>query len=934
MILGNGRLKLIRAKPAEIAATVNAATLAASPRSRCRCSYNPHHLALRPGTRLGAYEVTAQIGEGGMGQVYRATDTKLKRQVAIKILPPSLAADHNRLARFQREAEVLASLNHPHIAHIYGLEDAGGVKALVMELVEGEDLAQRIAGGPIPLNDALPIAKQIAEALEAAHEQGIIHRDLKPANIKVRPDGTVKVLDFGLAKALEPAGIASSSASMSPTLTTPAMTQAGMILGTAAYMSPEQARGRTVDKRTDVWAFGAVLYEMLTGQRAFGGDDVAETLAAVIKDTPKYDALPAGTPRRLRRLLERCLERDVKMRLRDIGEARIELVAFETGATGEDAPGRSPAAASSHAAWIVAGVVAGAAVAGLAMFMWGGPPSAPVAAPRARFQLTLPEPAQPVPTSGGSIGVSPDGSFIVFAAGSADKRQLWLRPIDADGAKPLAGTEGGGLPFWSPDSASLGFFAGGKLKRLEVNTGTVQSICDTFQSPGGGTWNRDGVIVFSPQLEGPLFRVPATGGTPTPVTTLDAQNHESNHMWPAFLPDGRHYVFEVFGLSNAGIYVGALDSAERTLLIRQESLDLTAVQYAPSGHLVYVRKHQLVARPFDAGALRLMGDEFPLAEGFGIGGPGRPAFGISKNGVLVFRPQGERPVDQPTWFRRDGSREGTVGPPGPYASFDLSPDGQTLALGRSTERETSIWLMDVARNTSTRFTAESYSVEPRWSPQGDRLVFASVRDTPPNPFVRTLAGAETRLARLPSEVTITSWAPDGRTLIGDFFDVKTGRDLWLFSASAERSPAPFIQTQFSEADGHISPDSRWIAFTSDESGANEIYVTTFPQPGRRLRVSTDGGRSSRWRDDGTELFFETKGKVMAASITTTATGASGAIGLQVGVPRDLFALPDQGAFWIPAKGGQRFLVGVEVTKAAPAPIQVVLNWSGPAKNQK
>jgi Tol biopolymer transport system component len=891
-------------------------------------------LALSPGTRLGVYEITAQIGEGGMGEVYRATDTKLKRQVAIKILPGSLAADADRLARFQREAEVLASLNHPHIAHIYGLEDSGGVKALVMELLEGEDLTRRIANGPIPLNEVLPIARHIAEALEAAHEQGIIHRDLKPANIKVRSDGTVKVLDFGLAKALEPAGAALSSASMSPTLTTPAMTQAGMILGTAAYMSPEQARGRTVDKRSDVWAFGVVLYEMLSGRRPFAGDDITETLAAVIKDTPKYDALPPGTPRRLRRLIERCLDRDVMMRLRDIGEARVELVALETGGIVDEAAGLSRAAARSRATWVAAGAVAGAAFAAAAMFVWGRPLPTPPAATRARFQLTLPESVQINPASGGTIGVSPDGRFIVFAAGAGEKRQLWLRPIDGDDARPLAGTEGGRLPFWSPDSASFGFFAGGKLRRLEISTGTTQVICDSLLGPGGATWNRDGVIVFSPKLEGPLFRVPATGGTPTPLTALDAANHESNHMWPAFLPDGRHYLFQVFGLTNAGIYVGALDSAERTLLIRQESLDLTAVLYAPSGHLVYVRKHELVARPFDAGALRVTGDEFPLADGFGIGGPGYPAFAVSNNGVLVFRREGEQPTNQVTWFGRDGSRQGTLGPPGPYDSFDLSPDGQTLALTRATEKETSIWLLDVARGTSTRFTADSYSVRPHWSPLGDRIVFPSVRDTPPNPFVRTLAGVETRIARLPEQVNTTSWAPDGHTLIGDFANVKTSSDLWLFSASGDKAPAALLQTPFGERDGYISPNGRWLAFTSDESGANEIYVTTFPEPGRRVRVSTDGGRSSRWRDDGTELFFQTKGKVMVVRITATANAASGVTGLQVGVPRELFALPDPGSFWVPAKGGQRFLVGVQVTKAAPAPIQVVLNWSEAAKNQK
>ena len=881
-------------------------------------------MSLAAGTRVGPYEVVSLVGAGGMGEVYRARDSRLHRDLALKILPEIFASDSDRLARLEREARTLAALNHPHIAGIYGLEESSGVCALALEFVDGETLADRIARGPISVDEALQIAHQIADGLEAAHEQGIIHRDLKPANIKITRAGAVKVLDFGLAKLSDalPSSTSPSSPSFTPTITSPAlMTQAGMLLGTAAYMSPEQARGRAADKRADIWAFGAVLYEMLSGQRAFDGDDVTETLAAVMKDTPKYEVLPADVPRRLRRLIERCLERDVRMRLRDIGDARVELSAMATSGTGEDATAL-PAVARSRAVWLAAGACAGVAATVLAMFVRARPASTPSATTRARFQLMLPESVQLTPESAGGINVSPDGRYIVFAATSGDKRLLWLRPIDADDVKPLPATEGGTLPFWSPDSESLAFFAGEKLKRLEINTGSVQAICDSTSAPGGGTWNRDGVIVFAPRMEGPLFQVPAAGGTPKQITTLDAANNEANHMWPAFLPDGRHYVYQ----ANRGVYIGTLDSAERTLLIRQDSLDLTAVRYA-SGHLVYVRNHQLVARPFDADALKITGDEFPLAEGFGIGGPGRPAFGVSNSGVLVFRRQGERARYQPTWFARDGARQSTLGSPGPYLTFDLSPDGQTLALGQSTEKETTIWLLDVARGTSTRFTAELYSVLPIWSPQGDRLVFSSVRDSPPNPFVRTLLGNETRLARLPYAVYMTTWTADGRALIGHVIDAKTRSDLWSFSVSGDKPPTPFMKTPFSEGEAQVSPDNEWIAFTSDESGANEIYITSFPQPGRRIRVSADGGARARWRDDGTELFFQSKDKIMAASIAITGTARDKSV--QVGVPRELFALPDQGSFWSPAKGGQRFLVAVQATKAVPAPIHVVLNWSEP-----
>jgi Tol biopolymer transport system component len=874
------------------------------------------------GQRIAAYELRALLGVGGMGEVYRARDTKLGRDVAIKILPRVFTSDPDRLARFEREARVLATLNHPHIGAIYGFEENAGVSALVLELVEGETLADRIARGAVPIPEALTIARQIADALDAAHDKGVVHRDLKPANIKLTPDGVVKVLDFGLAK-LHAAGPGALSAS--PTITVGG-TREGIILGTAAYMSPEQARGLAVDKRTDIWAFGCVLYELLTGRASFAGETISDTIAAILEHEPDWTVLPATTPTNVRRLLQRCLEKNPKRRLRDVGDAGV--VALESGAAGEDAATISRAFEPARAAWIAAAVVAGAALTALALLAFGRFSPFPAQAARATFQLTLPSGVELTANAGGQVGISPDGRYIVFGASSDGKRALWLRPVEATDAKLLPGTEEGSLPFWSPDSTFVAFFAGGKLKKLEISTGAVQLLCDASAQPGGGAWSHDGVIVFAPILEGPLLRVQSSGGAATPVTTVDAVNHESAHMWPTFLPDGRHFVFQVLGLTNSGIYLGALDSSERTSLIHQDSLDVTAVRYAPSGHLVYVSNHMLVAQPFDARSLKLSGEASPLAQGFGIGGTGAPAFGVSDNGVLVFRQMGELATFQPTWFGRDGTRQGTVGPPGPYRSFDLSPDGQTLALDRYTEKDVSIWLVDATRGTSTRFTSDAFSAGPRWSPQGDRLEFGSVRDTAPNPFVRTLAGAEQRLARLPGNVDITSWAPNGRLLIGDITNVKTQTDLWLFSASGEQAPTPFIQTPFDERDAHISPDGGWVAFTSDEGGTPEIYVTTFPESGRRVRVSTQGGNAARWRDDGKELFFQTKGKLVAASVATAAA-ATGTIGLQAGLPRELFMLPADTRFWIPAKGGQRFLVSVLVTKPVPAPIQVVLNWSAP-----
>ena len=884
---------LARASAGEGFLTASVGTLAAQVFGGVRAT-------LEEGTRFASYEIGARIGAGGMGVVYRATDTTLGRQVAIKVLSSAFANDQERLARFEREARTLASLNHPHIAQVYGLEQANGIRALVMEWVEGQDLSQLIVGRQKPVTELLAIARQIAEALEAAHEQRIIHRDLKPANIRVRPDGVVKVLDFGLAKVST--GHAAIQSADIPFARAASATELGLILGTPAYMSPEQAKGHAIDTRTDIWAFGAVLYEILTGMRAFDGETVIETLASVIAGAPDYSTLPAGTPSRLRHLLQRCLERDIKMRLRDIGEARVELSRLESDAIEKETAEPLRPFQSGRGAWSA----------------------------RAQFQLTLPSGVELDFPAGGSVSVSPDGRNIVFVAMSDGRRALWLRPIDSTETRLLPGSEQASLPFWSPDSAFVAFFAESKLKTLEIRTGVVHVICDASPTPGGGAWSRQGVIVFAPDIER------RWGGMSSQEPMLDGPTRESIHlfrlfrvesaMWPAFLPDGNHYVFQALGLTNSGIYLGDSEhwSSDSTLLIRQDSFDMTAARYA-TGHLLFVRNHTLVAQPFDTRSLKPSGDAFPLAQGFGIGGLGAPAFAVSDYGVLIFREEGAQPTFQLTWFGAKGARQGTLGEPGPYRSFDLSPDGRTLAVDRFTEKETSVWLMDIRRGVSRRFTDDAMSFAPRWSPRGDRLVFESVRDTPPNPFVRTLGGAEQRLGRLPVNVSVTSWSPDGRLLIGhipNFYSVQTRDDLWLFSASGEEPPLVFLQTPFHKRDASVSPDGHWVAFASDEGGTSEIYVTTFPTTGRRaLRVSIGGGAVPRWRDDGRELFFQANNSIMAASAATTGAG-----GLKIGIPRELFALPSDVGFWVPAHG-RRFLVSVPVTKAIPAPIQVVINWN-------
>jgi serine/threonine protein kinase/Tol biopolymer transport system component len=902
------------------------------------------------GQRLGSYEVTAKLGAGGMGEVYRARDTKLGRDVALKILPAAFTTDPDRLARFKREAVVLASLNHPNIAAVYGFEDSVSTHALVMELVEGEDLstliehghteadvrsklrdgasAARRGGSPrgLKVNDAVSIARQIADALEAAHERGIVHRDLKPGNIKVRPDGTVKVLDFGLAKALAPEGTSEAADVVnSPTLTARA-TQMGMIIGTAAYMAPEQAKGKPVDRRADIWAFGVVVYEMLTGRRAFEGEDVSTTLAAVLMKDPEWTALPAEAPRALTSLVRRCLERDPKQRLRDIGDARLELAAIAAAPLrGDDAVSLPQSATSARPLlWITAGIIVGLAIGGVTWLLAGrrtGPASdVPVVG---RFQLTLPADVQLAAASAGSFGVSPDGRTLVFVArqGADGPVQLWMRTLDSANAKPLPGTEAGTLPFWSPDGAHLAFFAGGKLKQMDLRTSEVTTIGNA-ENPGGGTWNAEGTIVFSPMIEGPLFRVAATGGTPSQLTTLDAANVESNHMWPHFLPDGRTYLFQVLALNNRGIYAGTLDGPTRRLVIKQDSFDMTAVQYSASGHLVYVRNHQLVARPFDLDGLAVTGDEVALADGFGIGGPGRPMFGISRSGVLAFRPAGDSATYQPTWFLRNGARQGTLGAAGPIGAMDLSKDGRTLAFDRFSEQEVSTWLMDVGRGTTTRFTSDMYATGPVWFPDGDRLAFVSVRDTPPNPFLKTMSGVETRLARMPKAVVLGSVTPDGTAVLGDLLEAATGDDLWLFPATPNARPELFLQTPFNESTPRISPDGKWVAFTSDESGTDEIYVTTFPKAGRRHRVSADVGTSARWSAGGQEIVYRSRLRVMSVSFAASGDGAPA-----IGPPRELFSLPEgTGGEWVVADNGQRFLFKLRVTARQSAPMTVILNW--------
>jgi Tol biopolymer transport system component len=870
-------------------------------------------MPLASGAQLGPYQILAPLGAGGMGEVYRASDAKLHREVALKVLPAAFAQDPERMARFGREAQVLAALNHPNIATIYGLEESEGIRALVMELVEGPTLAYRIGGAPIPIEEALQVARQIAEALEAAHEKGIVHRDLKPANVKITPEGNVKVLDFGLAKALAGDSAKSDPAS-SPTLTMKA-TQAGFILGTAAYMAPEQARGVAVDKRADIWAFGVVLWEMLTGRQLFAGDNVTDILAAVVRADPDWNALPAATPAPVRRLLRRCLEKDRKKRLPDIGVARLEIDESLT-APAEAVPSAQPQR-RSWLPWAVAGALA--VVLLVFTFAWfhRAAPEAQVA----KLSLTTPE-----KMSLSSMAVSPDGRRLaITGADASGKTQLWVRPLDSLTVQPMAGTEGALYPFWSPDSRFIGFFADNKLKKMEATGGPPLTLCDAPQGRGGA-WNRDGVIIFG-GLQAPISRVSAAGGEARPLLSIDQSRQERDHRWPRFLPDGRHFLYTIRSTSNyAGIYVGTLDSQERRRLLA----DVSSSDYVPSGkggYMLFWRGGTLMGQPFDTGKQQLSGEPFPVAEAVGYS-PALTlaAFAVSENGVLVHH-SGQTGQNQLTWFDRGGKRLGTVAEVGVSLRPSLSPDEKQVVVDR-VEGATSnydIWLTELARGVSSRFTFDPTSdFQPVWSPDGSRIVFTSNRAGTFNLYQKIASGAGTDelLLKSANSKFPNDWSLDGQFLLYDDVDPKTKGDLWVLPMSGDRKPIPFLRTEFNERSAVFSPDGKWISYDSDESGKAEVYVQSFPASGAKWQISKVGGTLPRWRRDGKELFY------LAADRKLMAVEVKLGPAFQAGIPRPLFdsRMDTANVRYTVTRDGQRFLIPTPIVEASSTPPTVVINW--------
>jgi serine/threonine protein kinase len=872
------------------------------------------------GTTIAHYEILDKLGAGGMGVVYRGRDTRLDRDVAIKALPEDFASDPERLARFEREAKVLASLNHPHIASIHGMEKAEGSSFLILELVEGEDLAERIEKGPIPAQEALELGRQIAEALEAAHQHGIVHRDLKPANVKVTPEGQVKVLDFGLAKAVVPK-TPEIAVTRSPTLTAE-MTREGTLLGTAAYMSPEQARGQEAGKQADIWAFGCVLYEMLTGKRTFARPTGTDTLAAVLEREPDWELLPVATPPLARSVLRRCLEKDTRQRLHDSADLRLEIEEAmaapsdrPSGASASQRPSGRARRISAYAGWLLALLLA--AVIGLV----DGPSPEVVGQPLA-FDI-----ASPNGTRLDRLAISPDGRMLVMAAESdATVSSLWLLDLVSREVLRLDGTEGATDPFWSPDGHFIGFFAADQLKRLELATRSVIDLCEVA-SPRGGSWNRGGTILFGTAQQG-LLAVPAAGGQPTTVFTMDRGSGETTLRFPSFLPDGEHFLFYVRNTKQAeatGVWIGSIHNSERRQLLRATSFAV----YSPPGYLLYRRGGALEARPFDAQARAFQGDPVTVSNDLWYDPTisSLTNFSASDNGILVLRTGGIEQTEL-LWLNRRGNLTDQVWKPANYLSVSLSPDGTRALLGVTSEQseQRNLWLYDLTAATPAQFTFQGDSgFTAHWSPDASRVMFTAFRETGAySIWEKSVSGGREPILRSP-EGFVTDWTGDGESLV--FQDESEGFwNLGVLSAS-DGSTKPFKPAHANQMFGQVSADGHWIAYQSDQTGRSEVYVESFPTPGTFWKVSSRGGHQPQWSPDGDELFYLAPDRTLMSVAVQRGEGT-----FEWRQPQALFRTQAIGlgalrlaATYAVGPEGDTFLVNSR-RQQPPTPAAVLVNW--------
>jgi eukaryotic-like serine/threonine-protein kinase len=886
-------------------------------------------MTIAAGTRFGRYEIRSKIGEGGMGEVYLARDAQLGRDVAIKVLPSGLAADTDRLRRFEQEASAAGALSHPNILIIHHVDTHEGAPYIVSELLEGETLRQRTSRAPVAQRRAIDYATQIAHGLAAAHEKGIVHRDLKPDNIFITKDGRTKIFDFGIAKLTQPEG----KHSQTEIPTRRIDTDPGVVMGTVGYMSPEQVKGRDVDHRSDIFSFGAILYEMLSGRRAFHGESAAETMSAILTVDPRdLSETNQNISPALERLVNRCLEKDPPARFHSASDLAFALEAL-SGSTSLAtqtivAPATTPQWFKRHAltGWIIAASAILLAIIVFASAYFRSPTKPELT--KASFYISPPESAG---FSTASDYISPDGRRVIFPAVKDGKRELWIRSIDSLETQRLPGTEDATQVFWSPDSRFIGFFASGKLKKMEVTGGPATTLTDGV-GVHGGAWNRDGVIIFGPNIAGPLYRMSSAGGPATQITTLDTARNETVHAWPHFLPDGRHFLYLARSAlrEKSAIYVGSVDGKESKFVISADSTPA----YAPPGYLLFLRERTLMAQPFDAEKLQVTGDPFPIAEQVGFNpANGRAFFSVSDNGVLVYRTRVFND-NQLAWVDRTGKQIAPIGSPGQILSVALSPDDKRIAETRADNQSGAqdIWIIEQQRET--RFTFDpANEASPVWSPDGSQIAFNSSRAGAFDIYVKASNGAgnEELLVKSNNQKGPHDWSPDGRYILYGELDPKTNVDLWILPLFGDRTPYAFLQTPFAEGQGRFSPNGRWVTYSSNETGTTQVYVRPFQALGGQRMVSTTGGAQPKWRADGKELFY-----LSADRKLMTVDANEGDNSITFGSPKPLFEVravvgAPGSLLYAPTREGQRFVVITPIEESSPSPLTVVMNWTAGLK---
>ena len=878
---------------------------------------------LAPGTKLGPYEITGPLGAGGMGEVYRARDTRLGRDVAVKVLPSSLSSSPESRSRFEREARTVSALNHPHICTLHDIGREGDTDYLVMELVEGETLADRLTRGPLPTDVLLKTAIEIADGLDRAHRAGIVHRDLKPGNIMLTKSGA-KLMDFGLARAT---GLAASTSgqSQSPTVSRP-LTAEGTIVGTFQYMAPEQLEGKEADARSDLWALGAVLYEAVTGRKAFEGKSQASLIGSIMNSEPKsISALAPMSPPAMERLVRACLAKDPEERIQTAHDVRLQLEWIRDAGSqaGLPAPVVARRKSRERLAWGLAAAMTLVVIAAAALLL-PRMMRRPLPPPLIRFSVTTPEGVTMLNDVNASA-ISPDGSRLAFlAADSSGTARIWIRSLETLTAQPLEGTDNATLPFWSPDSRELGFFADGKLKKIALTGGSAEVLCDALDGRGG-SWSRDGVILFVPVAAGSIYRVSADGGEPVEVMRPDSSRHETGLRWPQFLPDGKHYLFVSLPQrqGNHDVYLAALGSSESKHLLAAAA----APVYAEPGYLIFVRNGRIMAQRFDPRRLASSGEPQPLGEAPPPSNTnGAPAVSVSATGILA-HPGIGLPNTQLVWLDRAGKPQGTIPlPAGRWGNAVVSPDAQRVIVDRqSSPTEVDLWMVELSRGVASRFT---FTNAPQtgnavWSPDGQWVAYNVDRGGPRDIYRKPANGAGEEEALLRSSAlfkNLTDWSRDGRYLVFNEPDATTGWDIWLLPVEGERKPIPFLRSRFNENGGWVSPDGHWMSYSSDESGKSEVYVQSFPTPGNKYQVSTAGGFFGLWSKDGTEMLVPAlDGTLQVMDVRTTPT-------FTLGAPHTLFKVRQD----VVGMGGlpdfSRFLETVPVGAAAANSVTLELNW--------